>query len=68
MTELPELFELPITSSFNVLRERIAKFIDLKIPLNFINDAQPMEFIRLYDIEDDQPTLIIHEPILTTLK
>jgi hypothetical protein len=65
MTELPERFELLITSPFNLLRERIAKFIDFKSPLN---DAQPMEFIRLYDIEDDQPTTIVHEPILTTLK
>lgn len=68
MTELPERFELPIISSFNVLRERIAKFIDLKVPLNSENDVQPLDFIRLYDIEDEQPTSIVHEPVLTTLK
>jgi len=68
MTELGERFELPIMSPFNVLRERIAKFIDFKAPLNYENDIQSLEFIRLYDIENDQPTSIIHEPILTTLK
>jgi len=68
MTELNERFELPIISSFNILRERIAKFIDFKIPLNYENNIQLFEFIRLYDIEDDQPTSIIHEPVLTTLK
>jgi hypothetical protein len=68
LTELPERFELPIVSSFNVFRERIAKFIDFKVPLNHENDIQPFEFIRLYDIEDDQPSSIVHEPALTTLK
>jgi hypothetical protein len=68
MSELTERFELPILSPFNVLRERIAKFLDLKVPLNYENDVQSLEFIRLYDIEDDQPTSIVHEPVLTTLK
>ncbi len=68
LTELAERFELPIISPFNILRERIAEFIDLKVPLDYANDAQPLEFIRLYDIEDDQPTSLVHEPILTTLK
>jgi hypothetical protein len=68
LTELPERFELPIVSSFNVLRERIAKFLDVKIPLNYENDVQSLEFIRLYEIADEQPTVIVHEPVLTTLK
>ncbi|CAF1103468.1 unnamed protein product [Rotaria sp. Silwood1] len=68
MIELEKRFELPIISSFNVLREYIAKFIDFEVPSNYINDAQPLEFIRLYDIENDQPTSIVHEPISTTLK
>ena len=62
--ELPERFELPIVSSFNVLRERIGKFLDLKME----NDIQPFECIRLYEIADEQPTVIVHEPVLTTLK
>ncbi|UJR23171.1 hypothetical protein I4U23_026191 [Adineta vaga] len=68
LIEINERFELPITSPFNVLRERIAKSIDFKVPINYETTAQPYEFIRLYDIADDQPTTIIHEPILTTLK
>ncbi|CAF4863359.1 unnamed protein product, partial [Rotaria sp. Silwood1] len=68
MIELEKRFELPIISSFNVLREYIAKFIDFEVPSNYINNAQPLEFIRLYDIENDQPTSIVHEPISTTLK
>ncbi|CAF2464262.1 unnamed protein product [Rotaria sp. Silwood2] len=68
MIELEKQFELPIISSFNVLREYIAKFIDFDVPSNYTNNAQPLEFIRLYDIENDQPTSIVHEPILTTLK
>ena len=68
MSELNERFELPITSPFNVLRERIAKLIDFKVPLEYESTAQPYEFIRLYDIEDEQPTTVVHEPVLTTLK
>jgi hypothetical protein len=68
LTELPERFELPIVSSFNILRERIAKFLDLKIPVNYENDIQSFEFIRLYEIADEQPTVIVHEPSLITLK
>jgi len=68
MVELNELFELPIISPFNVLRERIATHIEFKIPPNYPRDIKPLDFIRLYDIEDDQPVSIIHEPVLTTLK
>ena len=68
LNELSERFELPITSSFNVLRERIAKFLDFKIPVNSETNIQPLEFIRLYDMEDEQPTTIVHEPALSTLK
>ncbi|CAF2073247.1 unnamed protein product [Rotaria magnacalcarata] len=68
MIELKKRFELPITSSYNVFRESIARFIDFKVPSNYIDKAQPLEFIRLYDIENDQPTSIVHEPVLTTLK
>ncbi|CAF4003627.1 unnamed protein product [Adineta steineri] len=68
MIELTQRFELPITSSFNALRERIAKLIDFKVPSNYTSDTQPLEFIRLYDIDDNQPTTIVHEPVLTTLK
>lgn len=68
LSELPERFELPIVSSFNVLRERIAKYIDLQVPTNSENNIQPFEYIRLYDIGDDQPTSIVHEPLLSTLK
>ncbi|CAF1489982.1 unnamed protein product [Rotaria sordida] len=68
MIELEQRFELPIISSFNVLREYIAKFIDFEVPSSYINNAKPLEFIRLYDIENDQPTSIVHEPIPTTLK
>lgn len=68
LAELSERFELPITSTFNVLRERIARLIQLKIPGNYESQFQPLEFIRLYDIEDDQPTTLIHDPALITLK
>lgn len=68
MSELEQRFEISITSSFNTLRELIAKFIDFQVPSAYVNDAQPLEFIRLYDIENNQPTSIVHEPVLTTLK
>ena len=68
MDELNELFELPVISSFNVLRERIAKHIGFIIPSNYARDTRPLEFIRLYHVEDNQPISIIHEPLLTTLK
>ncbi len=68
MVELDELFELPVISSFNVLRERIAKHIGFIVPSNYARDVKPLEFIRLYYVEDDQPVSIIHEPLLTTLK
>jgi len=68
MVELEEPFELPIISPFNVLRERIAKLIEFTVPPNYARDVKPLEFIRLYDMEDNQPTYIIHEPVLTTLK
>jgi hypothetical protein len=68
MVELTELFELPLISPFNVLRERIAKHIEFKVPANYPRDIKPSEFIRLYYLDDDQPVSIIHEPILTTLK
>jgi hypothetical protein len=68
MVELTELFELPLISPFNVLRERIAKHIEFKVPSTYARDIKPSEFIRLYYLDDDQPVSIIHEPILTTLK
>lgn len=68
LTALEKRFELPISSSFNVLRESIAKFIDFTVPPDYFDTAQPFEFIRLYDIENDQPTTLVHEPFLTTLK
>jgi len=68
MVDLEGLFELPIISPFNVLREQIANHIEFKVPPGHAKDVKPLEFIRLYNIEDDQPVSIIHEPILTTLK
>jgi len=68
MVELEELFELPIISPFNVLRERIANHIEFKVPSNHPRGVKSCEFIRLYNIEDEQPISIIHEPVLTTLK
>ena len=68
MVELEERFELPTISPFNVLRERIANHIEFKIPPGFPRDVKALEFIRLYDIENDQPFSIIHEPLLTTFK
>ena len=68
MMELAERFQLSIMSPFNVLRDCITKFIDFKVPSNYVNDAQPLEFIRLYEIESNQPTTVVHEPVLTTLK
>ncbi|CAF2361534.1 unnamed protein product [Rotaria sp. Silwood2] len=68
MVELEEPFELPVISPFNVLRERIAKYIELKVPPGYARDVKPLEFIRLYRMEDDQPVSIVHEPILITLK
>ncbi|UJR25754.1 hypothetical protein I4U23_007103 [Adineta vaga] len=63
-----EIIELPLISPFNVLRERIAQIIEFKVPPNHARDIKPSEFVRLYEMEDDQPISIIHEPILTTLK
>ncbi|CAF1176605.1 unnamed protein product [Rotaria sordida] len=68
MAELKELFELPTISPFNVLRERIAKHIDFKVPSGYARDVKPLDFIRLYRIEDDESLSIIHEPTLITLK
>lgn len=68
MIELEGFFELPIISPFNVLREQIANFIEFKVPPNLGRDIKPLDFIRLYELDDDQPASIIHEPILTTLK
>jgi hypothetical protein len=68
MIELEGLFELPIISPFNVLREDIANHIEFKVPPNHPRDVKPLDFIRLYYMEDDEPASIIHEPILTTLK
>ena len=68
MIELDERIELSIISPFNVLRERIAKLADVEVPSGFPRDTKPLEFIRLYDIEDNQPISIVHEPGLTTLK
>ncbi|CAF0972981.1 unnamed protein product [Adineta steineri] len=66
--EFGEYFELPIISPFNVLRERIAQYIEFRVPSNYARDVKPSEFIRLFDMENNQPVSIIHEPILTTLK
>lgn len=68
LAELSERFVIPIASSFNVLRERIATLIELRVPVNYEENIQPLEFIRLYDVEDDQPTTIVHDPALSTLK
>lgn len=69
MVDLDERFDLALICPFNVLRERIATYIDFKVPSNYVKDhAKPADFIRLYDVENDQPTTIIHEPVLTTLK
>ena len=68
MVPFDNVFELPVISPFNVLRERIAQIIEFKVPPNHARDAKPSEFIRLYEMEDDQPVSIIHEPVLTTLK
>ena len=66
--ELEDRFELPLISAFNVLRERIANFIEFRVPAGYQRDVKPAEFIRLYAIEDNQPVSIVHEPLLTTLK
>lgn len=63
-----DLFELPLISHFNVLREQILTYIEYQIPPGFPKGTQPFEFIRLYYVEDDQPIAIVHEPGLTTLK
>ncbi len=68
LSELEELFELPLISPFNVLREQIVKYIEFRMPTGYARDVKPLEFIRLYDMEEDQPVSIIHEPLLTTLK
>ncbi|CAF3335448.1 unnamed protein product [Rotaria sp. Silwood1] len=68
MVEFDEQFELPVISPFNVLREHIAKHIDFKVPAGYARDVKPLEFIRLYRIEDDQSLSVIHEPVLITLK
>ncbi|CAF1468966.1 unnamed protein product [Adineta ricciae] len=68
MVPFDNVFELPVISPFNVLRERIAQTIEFKVPPNYARDTKPSEFIRLYEMEDDQPVSIIHEPVLTTLK
>jgi hypothetical protein len=57
-----------LISPFNVLREQIAKYIEFRMPSGYARDVKPLEFIRLYDMEEDQPVSIIHEPLLTTLK
>jgi hypothetical protein len=68
MVDLEERFELPIISPFDVLRERIANHIEFKVPPGYARNVKPLEFIRLYDMDDSQPVSIIHEPLLTTLK
>ncbi|CAF1340533.1 unnamed protein product [Rotaria magnacalcarata] len=68
MIELEEIFELPVISPFNVLRESIAKHIECKVPVGYSRDVKPLDFIRLYAIENGQTASIVHEPILTTLK
>ena len=68
MVPFDNVFELPVISPFNVLRERIAQTIEFKVPSNYARDTKPCEFIRLYEMENDQPVSIIHEPVLTTLK
>ena len=68
MVDLEELFELPVISSFNILRDKIAEYIDFTNPPDYAHDIKPLEFIRLYHIEDDRPICIIHEPNITTLK
>ena len=68
MIELEGLFELPVISPFNVLRERIVNHIEFRIPSGFEREVKALEFIRLYDVEDDEPVSIVHEPLLTTLK
>ena len=68
LAELEEKFELPLISPFNVLRERIANFIEFRVPAGYQRDVKPAEFIRLYAVEDNQPVSIVHEPVLTTLK
>lgn len=68
MIELGTLFELPVISPFNTLREQIVQHIEFRMPSSYTRDVKSLEFIRLYDMEDDQPASIIHEPLLTTLK
>jgi hypothetical protein len=68
MVELNGFFEVPIISPFNVLREKIANHIEFKVPPGHARDIKPLEFIRLYYTDDEQPVSIIHEPLLTTLK
>lgn len=68
MIELEEIFELPVISPFNVLREHIANHIEFKVPAGFARDVKSLEFIRLYRVEEDQSISVIHEPSLITLK
>lgn len=68
MVDLNILFELPLISPFNLLREKIANHIEFHVPSNFVREAKALEFIRLYGMQDDQPSSLIHEPLSTTLK
>ena len=68
MIDLDTLFELPQISSFNVLREKIAKHVEFYLPPGYARDVKALEFIRLYEMDDDQPVSIIHDPLVTTLK
>mgnify|MGYP001048325713 FL=1 len=62
------LFELPLISPFNVLRDHIVNCIGFRMPANFSKGTQAFEFIRLYNVEDDQPISVVHEPAMLTLK
>ena len=68
MVDLDKLFDLALISPINVLRELIVAHIEFKVPPNFARDVKATEFIRLYNVEDNQPVSVVHEPILTTLK
>jgi hypothetical protein len=68
LVDIGEQFELALICPFQVLRERIAQFINHKVPASAPRDTKAAEYIRLYTMDKDEPVSIVHEPILTTLK